>query len=224
LRVKQDEAETVLQRFSAPMGMAVSQVLRDQGLETNSNVRDELEQEARIRVITYAGLMPGWNSGILADWTRQAEQDEEQIKLLVTKQLKLNLAQILGRQLQKDCRLASLDVLLETGVEPADITWEDRVIEDIDNRSEGGRYRRLYPTLARNVFDGLTQTEIAGQDGVTVRTVERHIAREKRAFLLDYIQRRGLAIGGNETLEELAEAYENLTRREAAPFALDEAA
>lgn len=222
--MKQDKGETVLRRFSVPMGMAVSQVLRDQGLEADSNVRDELEQEARIRVATYAGLMPGWNSGILADWTRQAGGDEEQIKLLVTKQLKLNLAQILGRQLQKESRLVSLDVMLENGIEPADSNWEERVIEDIDNRSEARQYRELYPTLARNVFDGLTQAEIAEQDGTTLRTVERHIAKEKRAFLMAYARRRGLAVEGDETMEELTEAYGHLTGRKAAPFDLAEAA
>jgi hypothetical protein len=213
-------AERVLDRFAIPMGLAVSQVMRDRCMESDSSLRDELEQEARVLVITYAGLLRGWHSGKLNNWTAEAKGDEEQINLLVTNSLKMDLGQILGRQLQKGDRLVSLDLMLEQGIDPADNHWEDRVTDHIDNRSQGRRYRELYPTLARNVLDGFTQEEIAEADGVDARTVRRHIAKEKRAFLLDFVQRRGLTVDGDETMEELTEAYENLIMRKApaSPF------
>ena len=186
------------------MRLAVAQILRDHDLEDDYYARNELEQQARIFVITYAGLMPGWQSGKLAEWTKRAGGDEKQIRLLMANQLKLALSQVLCRQ--SDSRVISLDEILESGLEPVERDTEDQAERTAD-QLEAARYRELYPTLALNVFDGLTQAEIAAADGVTRRAVEYRIAKEKRAFLMAYLARRGLAVEGGETIEELTEAY-----------------
>lgn len=214
--MSQDQrSEAALSRFASPIRLAVSRVLKDRDQEDDYYLRDELEQLARIHVITYAGLMPGWQNGKLKDWTRQAEGDEEQIRLLVANQLRLALTQDLSRQGGDS---ASLDVLLEYGLEPIDYDLEERMIERIDNRAAEADYRSLYPTLSRNVLDGMTQAEIAAELEVGHSTVERRIAKEKRAFLLAYAQRRGLRTEGDETLDQLAEAYGYLTAGQYPPL------
>jgi hypothetical protein len=207
--VAMTEEAAVLSRFSSPMRLAVAEVIRFYEQEDDYHLRDELEQLARIHVVTYAGLMPGWQSGKLAEWTELAEGDEEQIRLLLTKQLKLALYQTVERERAKEC--VSLDMLLEYDLEPIDYDQEDRMIERIDNRAEEAAYRDLYPLLARNVLDGMTWTEIAEADDISMRTVAYRIAKEKRAFLMAYVQRCGLRVEGDETMEDLIEAYGYLT-------------
>lgn len=205
----EDQAEAALRRFSSPMRLAVAEVLGNYDLQDDYYLRDELEQLARIHVVTYAGLMPGWQSGKLAEWTELAEGDEEQIRLLMTKQLKLALYQSVERQRAK--QTVSLDMLLEYDLEPIDYNQEDRMIERMDNRAAEAEYRRLYPTLSRSVLDGMTQAEIAEAAGITDRWVRTLIAKEKREFLIAYVQRRGLQVEGDETIEDLTEAYGYLT-------------
>jgi len=213
----EDRAEATLRRFSSPMRLAVAEVLGSYDLQDDYYLRDELEQLARIHVVTYAGLMPGWQSGKLSEWAEVAEGDEEQIRLLLTKQLKLALYQSVERERAK--QTVSLDMLLEYDLEPIDYDQEDRMIERIDNRTTEAEYRGLYPTLSRNVLDGMTQLEIAAELGVAHITVKRLVAKEKREFLMAYVQRRGLSVEGDETLDELAEAYEYLTAgRDSPPF------
>ena len=69
-----------------------------------------------------------------------------------------------------------------------------------------------------NVFDGMTQAEIATKLGVGHATVERRIANEKALFaenqerhrLMNICERRGLRITGDETVAELEEAIRHL--------------
>ena len=64
-----------------------------------------------------------------------------------------------------------------------------------------------YPYLALNVLDGFTQEQIAEANGLSRRTIIRKVNREKYAFLVSYVQKRGLRVEGDETLAELEEAY-----------------
>jgi hypothetical protein len=137
---------------------------------------------------------------------------------LLARQLRISLAQIVTRQIEHNAQhfsLESLDTFISEdddnpADEPADYEWEDRCIAAVDNSRESQRFHRLYPTLAKNVLDGLTQAEIAQELGIGHATVERRIAKEKHQFLIDSVMSRGLKMEGDETDDELQEAYEFL--------------
>lgn len=196
-----DVAEQVLSRFDVAIRTAVSSLLTRIDRRSDTHLRDELTQDARIRVITFAGLMPGWQSGKLWEWERIAEGDEHQVSLLLTRQLRLALMQGLGRQPSPDGRFDD-DII--------DHLSRDNYDKPDDEIAES-EYRERYPILASNVFDGDTQQMIANRLGVDERTVRRHIAAEKRAFLSRHIREIGGRVNGDEPLDTLTEKYARLT-------------
>ena len=211
------QARETLERFAPQLRWVVDSVMRSFQLSTH--YRDEVEQEAQILLISYADLMasPIDGHGKLAGIEALVESDEKRVKSLVARQLRIDLSKKVARQSERDgvFRTDSLDEMTEYGEEVSDNgTGERGIIETIDNDRDNDRVRRLYPTFARNVLDGITQEALAEESGVTVRTVERHIAKEKAAFLEDQerykligqIQERGLMVEGNETLDDLREA------------------
>ena len=164
---------------------------------------DDTEQEARILILSYAGLVDG---GRLPDQLAKAEflsnGDESQIQRLIATQLRMDLNQIFGRERDKHLPTTPLDNIPENYL-PAAFD----VRESIKSDSE---FRRFYPTLAAWLLDDLTHEDIADMGTVSVRTVERHIAKEKRAYLTRYAQKGGLRVEGDETLDELQEACAHL--------------
>lgn len=196
-------------RFAKAIRIAVSHTLKAVEKERDNHLRDELNQEARVLVLRYAGIMDGWGFGRLARFATQTDNDEAQIQLLVINQLKIDLAQILERSRTES--ESSFHIIEKFGLEPVDYAQEDRIIEQVDRREEVNTIRLLYPTLARNVIDGMTQAEIAEENGTSERWIRYKIASEKKAFLTGVIRHKGLVITGDESIDELVEAYEFLT-------------
>lgn len=217
--LKNDEAKSVLSRFGPQLRWTVQSVVTS--FELSHQEYEELRQIAEILVITYAGLMskPTWGAGRLGKWADIAS-DESQVKHLLARQLRIDLTQIVTRQIDhnaKHFQLTSLDTLISEddntpGDEPGDFEWEDRVIATVDNSRESKRLHRLYPEFTMNTVEGFTQAEIAEKTGIPLRTVKRRIANQKHQFLVDSCTRRGLKTEGDETDEELQEAYDYLTQ------------
>lgn len=218
--LKNDAAKSVLKRFGPQLRWTVQSVVTSFELSHQEYV--ELRQIAETLVVTYASLMdkPSWGFGLLNKWTFDASGDEDQIKHLLAKQLRLNLTQVVARQIEHNAQhfqLTSLDLLIsddddDPGDEPADYEWESRVINAIDNGAESKRLHRLYPTFAKSAVDGYSNEEIADELGIHRNTVANRIAKEKHQFLVDSVTRKGLKVEGDETDDELQEAYDYLNQ------------
>lgn len=203
------QAVNVLDQFSAQIGWVVDSVMRSFDLEPH--FRDDLRQEASTLVLSYASLLetPIWGDGRLFRWVTKAEGDEEQVRALLARQLRIDLSQTVKRQVDRTDGYSmadSLDELVEEGLEPVDETWEDTQI-DLADAGGDTRIHERYPSLALNMLDGFTQDQIAEAVGVTDRAIRKRITKEKRLFLIDYVTRKGLRVEGDETLADLAEAY-----------------
>lgn len=200
------QARNVLDQFKTQIYWVVDSVATSFDLEPH--FREDLRQDAKIRVLTYAGLMDGWGYDRLFRWVKATHGQDNQVKALLAKQLRIDLAQIVSRQVGKtDGKTMpdSLDQIIEDEVEPVDELFEDRVL-DIVVGSNTDMHDK-YPWLSLNVLDGFTQDQIAEANDVSRRTVIRKINREKYAFLIGYVRRQGLRTEGDETMAELEEAY-----------------
>ena len=215
------QARETLERFAPQLRWVVDSVMRS--FQLSHHYRNEVEQEARILLTSYADLFdtPIWGHGKLAEIEALVSGDEKRVKSLVARQLRIDLSQTIARQSEREgvFHTDSLDELTEEGFEVSDNGLGERTtIETIDSSQEFDRAHRLYPSFARNVLDGMTQEAIAEADGVTDRTVRNRIEREKAAFLADQerykligqIQEHGLMVEGNETLDDLREAVKYL--------------
>jgi hypothetical protein len=142
-----------------------------------------------VLVATYAGLMPGRHYGTLAYAERDAYGDEDRVKAIIGARLRLDLAQLFGRQVTKEETCGSLDELppnVSTGGNP-----EDRWTARIDTE---GYVRRAYPYLYLHVVKEMTSHEIAEETGDGHATVDRRIAEEKQRAADDpYFTEQGLA-------------------------------
>jgi hypothetical protein len=202
------EASTVIDRFAPQVRWIVDSLLRS--FELEPHWEDDLRQDANILVLSYAGFIRGTHYGILAKIESMVSQDEKQVTSLIAFRLRKDLTQQVSRMLTKIPPSTSIEVILNNDRE---FDIEDRYSEaDLYNTEQANRYLRKYPTLALNALEGLTQEQIAEQRGVTLRTVERHIAQEKRAFLTDTLKRANLVVEGDETMAELEEAYGYVTK------------
>lgn len=160
---------------------------------------EDAAQDARILLLSYAGFVPGGrHAGRLADIERITDGNDKRIRRLLTTQLRLDLSQDYGRETEKQMSTVSLDHLPEGSYS----VFTDRVGEDIKPKD--------YPYLHAHYVAGMTGAEIAEVAGVGRSTVTRRIAVEKYAFVLSYVKRSGLVVEGDETTDELIEAYANL--------------
>jgi hypothetical protein len=204
--------KALLDRFESQVNWVCWSVAESFGLPNHGLNVDDLREEAIVLVVTYAGYNDesSWGSGRLSKWETQTKNDEDQISRLLGKQLRIDLTQIVSRYLSDETDLVSLsNPHLENVLTGLDM--EDQVIDKADRERESRTVRKNYPTFARSVLDGFTQEEIATELKVTSRTVRNRIAAEKRAYLIDYVTRHGLRCEGDETIEELSEAYNNLS-------------
>jgi len=201
------EASAVLDRFAPQIRWIVDTILRS--FELEPHWEDDLCQDANILVLSYAGFIRGTHYGILDSIESLVNRDENQVRKLVAFRLRKDLTQQVSRSLTRMLPSTSLNDL----VEDQEFDALDSSSEaDLYNTEQANRYMRKYPTLALNALEGFTQEQIALLRGTTVRTVERHIAREKRSFLTDGLKRAGLVVEGDETMEDLEEAYTNVTK------------
>ena len=218
---KDSKASEVLTRFAPRIRWTVDAVMN--AFDLPNHYRDEVHQEALILVTSYADLLDTeiWGHGQLASWTAQAKGDETQIKALLARILRMNLSQIVARQINRDgeAKHMSTDEMADYGIEPSDNGREELMtVEHIDNDREMDRAHRLYPEFAMQTLDAMTIAEIMEATGKSRATVFRHIESQKEAFLADQeryrliglIQDAGLRTEGDETLDELTEAVSNL--------------
>ncbi|HYS44062.1 MAG TPA: hypothetical protein VEM32_08795 [Geobacteraceae bacterium] len=204
-----DMTRAVLARFGPQIRGAVQSVGTSFGLRRDDY--PDLRREAEILVAAYAGLMnrPARGGGRLAKWETAASGNEARVKAFLAAQLRIDLSQVVSRRIEKEnggYQVLSLEELAEAGEDLVSKLQEKAQINNADGELEYLRLRRLYPAFSRNVLDGYTQAEIAEADNAGLRTVERRIAEEKRAFLLEYTTSRGLVAEGDETIAELLEA------------------
>jgi hypothetical protein len=204
--------KALIDRFESQVNWVCWSVAESFGLPNHGLNVDDLREEAIVLVVTYAGYndVPSDGSKRLDKWTDVTNGDEDQISRLLGKQLRLDLTRIVSRYLKDETDLVSLsNPHLENVLTGLDM--EDQVINKADRDRESRNVRKNYPAFAKNILDGFTQEEIALDMGVSLSTVKRRISAEKRAYLIDYVTRHGLRCEGDETIEELSEAYNNLT-------------
>lgn len=133
---------------------------------------DDILQEARILVLSYAGDIEGRLHGHLSEWRAITTNPEGPMGLLY-RQLSADLCQIFSRKLNKvkesPVGIYIEEILTETGAAPLDPVLgfeEDRLRDD-------------YPFLMMR-YDGHTEKQMAMITGVSVVTVRRHIHNERQ--------------------------------------------
>ncbi len=202
----------LLKRFRKQIDGAVKTVAFAFELPQNGIAKEDVMAEAEALVMIYAGLVNSevWGYNELEAWDNG---DESETQAMLAAHLKRNLAQIISRKLVNEPDVVAYDPLIGSKTkEPHKEGWEKGKAAAMDNKEERKRVRAGFPTFARNVLDGITQPVIADELGISLRTVKYRIAAEKRAYLIDFVTRHGLRIEGDETIEELVEAYENLNK------------
>ena len=202
-----DHAKHVLNLY-APQLRWVCDSVKD-SFDLPEDDMPDWQQEARILVMSYMGIMPGRHFNMVEVWKRKSGDDPIQIRAMLAYELRIDLSQLIARSLAKTPPSTSLNDL----VEDQEFDVEDPNSEaDLYNQEQANRYMRRYPTLALFALEGVSQEEIAEQRGVDIRTIRRHVAREKRAFLTDALKRANLVVEGDEPMAELEEAYTNVTK------------
>lgn len=166
---------------------------------------EDAAQEASILVLSYAGLVPGGrHAGMLAGWERITGGAEDQVKRLVANELRLDLSEMYGREYSKQEPSVPLDSLPDS--RHPSVTFEDRALNRVDTE----QLRLDFPYLTARYLNGLTESEIAEAEGVSRSTVTRRVAKERDVFLVNFLTSRGLVVEGDESAEELLEAYGHL--------------
>ena len=130
------KAEALIATYTKVIKWAVNNVV----FTFQPNVTyDEAIQQARILLLSYAGIMPGWHYGSLASIEASAKPEG-----LLATQLRLGLCHYFGTQLKKVKPTYPLSEILEKEADPLDEYLEDRIIERVD--AERDIYER-YPYL-----------------------------------------------------------------------------
>jgi hypothetical protein len=197
--VDKELAEAVLRRFDDIICVIAGGVAET--FPTVTEVEDA-EQDARLLVLSYAGLVPGGrHEGTLTTIEREGEYDEIRIKRILATQLKLDLSQNYGRILHRRVPVMSSEILPEQ-LHPS-YTMEDVILGHLD----ADQLRLDFPYLTARYLDGLTERQIAENQGVHRNTVSNRVAKERDVFLVNFLKSRGVNVVGDETAEELLEAY-----------------
>ena len=157
----------------------VKNVVRHIVLTFEPNVdRDDATQEARLLLMSYAGILPGRHNGVLTSIEQAAHP-----RALLATQLRLDLYDVIGKRLSRIPPTYSLNEVIEKEADPLDEYLEDRIIERVD--AERDIYSR-YPYLTMVILDGMTHLEDANHAGVSERTVLNRLAEEKARFIADH--------------------------------------
>lgn len=167
-------AQNVLNRFKSQISWVSQSVTHAFG---NALDLEDVEQEASIRVLNYAGAVDnGWGHGKLAGWESRSRGNEKDVKALLATQLRRDLNQKFYREVRQTLAAGSLDDIDES--EAAYDDFEEKVVSRLD----GYNLRKAYPTLVLHFLDGYSEQEIADSKGVSVRTIKRQVVREKAAL------------------------------------------
>jgi len=197
---KDIDAISVLDRF-APQIRWVTDSMMD-SFELEPHFKDEVRQEGQVLLMSYASLFdePQWGDGRLAKFEAQARGDEIQIKALIGRQLRIDLAQITSRMIHRngdESMHDSLDRIQEEWnsepqcgpgetfntvappVEPS-ADYDEVMIALAD---PGSRYLRRFveefPFLAMQAIGELTVDQIRKTAKLSRRTVMYRLAQER---------------------------------------------
>lgn len=171
-------AEGILQRFNLQIGKAVRRV----NDAYPSLEHEDLMQEAKALVLSYAGVIKGRHNGILHIWEDKAQWDENQVRGYLGYELRLDLLELVGPAEERRINTLSMDVMplnRHPSYSPEE-TWISKI-------SLEEHVRKTYPYLALRVYDQLTVQEMARRLGIGHATVERRLAVEKAAAAKDPI-------------------------------------
>jgi len=194
------EAAAVLERFAPQLRWVVDSVI--QSFELEPHFKDDVRQEAQVLLMSYAGLFdePQWGDGRLAKFEAQAGSDESQVKALVGRQLRIDLAQNTSRMIHRNGEHSmheSLDRIRDEydrepqcgpgetyNVEtpPADPAVNyDEVMATLAD--PGTRYLRRFveefPFLAMQAIGEMSVDDIRKKAGVSRRTAMYRLAQER---------------------------------------------
>lgn len=140
---------------------------------------DDVLQDARVLFLSYAGFIPdGRLPGKLHEWEQLSDGNRKRTQKLVTAQLRKDLNQHYGRELDKRLWTEPLEVTSPNKL-PQENSFENAVIS---NLTDHGALRVDFPYLARKFLDGRTEEQMAKDDGISIRTVRRRVDAEKSAI------------------------------------------
>ena len=197
---KYDSATEVLERFAPQIRWVTDSVM--QSFELEPHFKDDVKQEARTLIMSYASLFnePVWGDGRLAKFEAQAGGDESQVKALVARQLRIDLAQITSRLVHRNGEQSMHDSLdrirdeyerepqcgpgetYNVAAPPADPTVNyDEVMVTLAD--PGTRYLRRFvrefPFLAMQAIGEMSVDDIRKKAGVSRRTAMYRLAQER---------------------------------------------
>lgn len=195
--MSETEARATLARFDSVIrAVSAGVVERFPDLET-----DDVEQEAKMLVLSYAGFISGRHFGKLVDINMNAGGTESRILGITSTQLRLDLLQKYGRESDRKENTVSLDSLSEAN-HPG-VSYDDRALDHVDE----DLIRKDFPYLSLRYFDGVSERALAKQLGVSLSTISRRTSAEKESFLIRRLVNAGLVVEGDEEVPELMEAY-----------------
>jgi hypothetical protein len=195
---KDIEAINVLARFAPQIRWVTDSVVHSFELELH--FRDDVKQQAEIRIMSYADLfevvMDG--HGRLAKWIVRANGDEVQVKAMLAYQLRIDLAKDISRMIHRNgdqSMHSSLDQIQdEWNQEPASVPGETYNISQppvepsidydaIEAAMASSRYLRRFvqefPFLAMQIIGELSIDEIRQKAGVSRATAFRRLEAER---------------------------------------------
>jgi len=194
------EAVAVLERFAPQLRWVVDSVM--QSFELEHHFKDDVRQEASIRVMAYADLFDSDTDGHgrLRRWAERANGDETQVKAMLAYQLRIDLAKSVSRMIHRNGEHSmheSLDRIRDEydrepqcgpgetyNVEtpPADPAVNyDEVMATLAD--PGTRYLRRFvrefPFLAMQAIGEMSVDDIRKKAGVSRRTAMYRLAQER---------------------------------------------
>ncbi len=203
LWVSRDDAETI-RRFWLQIEQAVRNTKSKWGKWVSWS---DLNQQARQFVIEYA------SSGLIDDWRYDLDGDETQVERYLLRELNCDLGNWLRkivRRKRKEAQLASdtigdLDVIIHRPQTASRHRPRDPIQEGLRRVSRPWQESPhnvvmwvSWPTLEMRYRFGMTDEQIAGELGVSVKTVRRRAASEM-SDARDTYQERSLT-GANDSM------------------------
>ena len=194
------EAVDVLERFAPQIRWVTDSVMQSFDLEPH--FKDDVKQEAQIRIMSYADLFDENidGHGRLVKWSDHADGDETQIKAMLAYQLRIDLAKDVSRMIHRNGEHSMHDSLDRIRDEyerepqcgpgetynvaappPEPIVNYDDVMEALAD--PGSRYLRRFvtefPFLAMQQIGELPIKEICKRAGVSRATAFRRLEMER---------------------------------------------
>lgn len=165
-------ARRVLSRFRTQIRNAANAAVK----EFSPRVEyQDVEQEAKILVLSYAGILGGWQSGILS----KMEDSADDVNRMLADTLTRNVKQVMARQVSHDS-LVNIDELPED-MHPLCL-MDDELADYVDRKRD---FLDKYPTLTKVYLQDVPENELAESEGITDRALRYRLEAEKAKALED---------------------------------------